>query len=42
MRAEFIAKGTSGLVANQNDTTSNIVFFHLPTLGDEWNGVYGD
>ena len=46
MRTEFIAEGTSGLVANQNYTTSNIVFFYLPTLyglhktqGAEWNGV---
>lgn len=32
MRTEFIANGTSGLVANQNYTTSNIVLFYFPTL----------
>jgi hypothetical protein len=49
VRTEFIAKGTSGLVANQNYTISNIVFFYLPTLcglrktqGAEWNVVFGD
>jgi len=32
VRTEFIANGTSGLVANQNYTTSNIVLFYFPTL----------
>jgi hypothetical protein len=32
VRTEFIANGTSGLVANQNYTTSNIVLFYLPPL----------